>query len=110
MRPLILLAFAILTGVIAAGCHNSTSPVPEATATPTRAIVITGNGGSTTVFVPSSDPANPVVYCSTGTEVCPECKAAAVKYFQTGVLDPKCSRTGATRTAVTYTGPGHSVN
>lgn len=102
---------AALVAVLVLGCQSSTAPAPMAQAHPEHAVVVTGNGGSVTVFVPSSDPANPVVYCSTGTDVCPECKAAAIKYFQTGVLDPKCSRTGATRTATTsFPGPDHAVN
>jgi hypothetical protein len=72
-------------------------------ASPGRAIIVSGGnaGGPITVFLPSADPANPAVLCTSGTTVCPECKAAAVKYFTTGVLDPKCSLTGATRVAAT---------
>jgi hypothetical protein len=74
-------------------------------AAPQRVVVASGgNGGGTAVFIPSSDPQNPAVYCSDGVTACPECKAAAVKYFTTGVLDPKCSRTGATRTWDTNVG------
>ena len=82
------------------GCQNSTAPTASM-ATPARAIISSaGNGGSSVVFLASADPNDPVILCSAGTDVCPECKAAAIKYFQTGVLDPKCSRTGATRTAI----------
>lgn len=102
---------AALVAVIAIGCQHSAAPTPaETAASPQHAVVVTGNGGSVVVFEPSNDPANPVVYCSAGTEICPECKAAAIKYFQTGILDPKCSRTGATRTATTIAYPNHAVN
>lgn len=103
------IAACVLLGTI--GCQSSTTPSSTSAAMPARALVVTGgNGGSTTVFIPSSDPSNPVVLCSNGGEVCPECKAAAVKYFQTGVLDPKCNRTGATRAATTIVGQDHSHN
>jgi hypothetical protein len=82
------------------GCQNSKPTGRETTAYPERAVVVTGgNGGSVTVFVPSADPANPMALCTEGATLCPECKAAAVKFFQTGILEPKCSRTGAVRTA-----------
>ena len=101
-------AFLLLVPV---GCQTSTTPSSTVAAVPARAVVVTGgNAGSTTVFIPSSDPSTPVVLCSTGGEVCPECKAAAVKYFQTGVLDPKCNRTGATRAATTVVAENHSHN
>jgi hypothetical protein len=104
-------AIAACLLLAALGCQNSTTPPSTAATVPAKAIVVTGgNGGSTTVFIPSSDPNNPVVLCSNGTEVCPECKAAAVKYFQTGVLDPKCNRTGATRAATTIVAEDHSHN
>lgn len=105
------ISVATLALLFVAGCQNSTSPAPQAMATPQRAVVVSGgNGGNTTVvFLPSSDPANPVMLSTAGVEECPECKAAAIKYFQTGVLDPKCSRTGAIRTAALLTTPnvGH---
>jgi hypothetical protein len=94
-----LVASAALALLILSGCQNSGSSAPTATATPSqRAIVVSGgNTGTYTVFLSSVDPNDPVVMCSSGQTVCPECKAAAIKYFQTGVLDPKCSRTGASR-------------
>jgi hypothetical protein len=92
-----LLALLAIGGL---GCQSSTNPAPQAMSSAQRAVIVTGgNGGSTTVFLPSGDPANPVMLSASGGAVCPECKAAAIKYFQTGVLDPKCARTGATRTA-----------
>lgn len=98
--PALLMACAMF---VAVGCQNS-PPSQSATtgAAPDRAVVVTaGNGGATTVFLPSTDRNSPVILGSSDMAVCPECKAAAIKYFQTGVLDPKCSRTGATRTAAT---------
>jgi len=84
------------------GCQSSTPATSQEMRTTQRAVVTSvGNGGSTSVFIPTSDTATPAIYCSAGAEVCPECKSAAIKYFQTGVLDPKCSRTGAVRTVVT---------
>jgi hypothetical protein len=74
--------------------------------TPQSAVVVNApNGGSTTVFLKSPDGGDPIMLSTSGTDVCPECKAAAIKYFQTGVLDPKCSRTGATRSIVNYMAP-----
>jgi hypothetical protein len=105
---LLLAAFAL------AGCQQNAGPAtaPTASAAPAREIMLSTNTGSFTVFVPSGDPDNPVVYCSTaGAQVCPECRAAAIKYFKTGVLDPKCSKTGATRTVISNVSvPGHAVN
>ena len=95
-----LVASATLALLLLSGCQNSASTTPQAS-TPQRALVVTGgNAGTYTVFLSSVDPNDPVVLCSAGTTVCPECKAAAIKYFQTGVLDPKCSRTGATRSPI----------
>ena len=104
------LAISVLLALVTIGCQSASQPAAETAASPQRALVVSSNSGPTTVFVPSSDPANPVVYCSAGTEVCPECKAAAVKYFTTGVLDPKCSRTGAVRTATSLSAPSHAIN
>jgi hypothetical protein len=93
-----LVASAALALLLLSGCQNSATPTPQASATPQRAIVVSGgNTGNYTVFLSSVDPNDPVILCSSGNTVCPECKAAAIKYFQTGVLDPKCSRTGANR-------------
>jgi hypothetical protein len=95
-------AGTVISLLLLAGCQDSSMPAAaQATGTSHRAVVSSaGNGGSSTIFLESADPNNPVIYCSNGTDVCPECKAAAIKYFQTGVLDPKCSKTGATRTTI----------
>jgi hypothetical protein len=87
--------------LVLAGCQSSAPMVSQPAATAQKAIVVSGgNTGSYTVFLPSAESNDPVILCSAGMSVCPECKAAAIKYFQTGVLDPKCSRTGATRSAI----------
>jgi len=97
-----LIVGSVVALLILAGCQNGSSPSSSSMPTPAKAIVITGNGGSTVVWVPTADPDQPMMLSTSGsTEVCPECKAAAIKYFKTGVLDPKCSRTGATRTELT---------
>jgi hypothetical protein len=97
-----LVASIAVALLLLSGCQNSAGTTPQASATPPqRAIVVSGgNTGTYTVFLSSVDPNDPVVMCSAGTTVCPECKAAAIKYFQTGILDPKCSKTGATRSTI----------
>jgi hypothetical protein len=93
---------SIVLFAVLAGCQNSHPADSSVASTPARSVIIaTGNGGHTTVFVPTANPTQPAVYCSEGTQACPECTAAAVKYFQTGVLDPQCSRTGAIRSVDT---------
>jgi hypothetical protein len=103
-----LISFAAMAFLAVAGCQNAKDPAPQANAAPPqRALVVTsGNAGNVTVFLPTSDPENPIMLCSESTEVCPDCKAAAIKYFQTGVLDPKCARTGATRSPAFGPTPG----
>lgn len=105
-------ATAVLLLVVAVSCQNSAAPTTQAAAVPAQhAIYVDGGNGRTAVFLPPATPGGPpVVYCSSGTvEVCPECNAAAIKYFETGVLDPKCSRTGATRTVIDYVPPPTNV-
>ncbi len=98
-------AIALIALVVVLGCQSSTAPAPQAMAAPQRAVVVSGgNGPAFTVFIPTNDPAQPEMLCSSAAATeCPECKAAAVKYFTTGVLDTKCSITGALRTDVTGT-------
>ncbi len=111
MRIFFLPALLLLIAIAGVGCQSSTPPASSATTSPRQAIIVSsGNGGGTTVFLPSDDPANPVVLCESGATVCPECKAAAIKYFTTGVLDSKCSRTGATRTVLTGPPPNYGHN
>ena len=102
-----LVALIALSGI---GCQSSTQPSPQAAA-PGRAVVVSsGNGDANVVYLDTGNPANPVRLCSKDIPECPECRAAAVKYFETGVLDPKCSRTGATRTAATAFPPNYGHN
>jgi hypothetical protein len=110
MQRSLFTAVAALLLLAVAACQNSTPPAASVPTTPQTAIMIRGNDGTTVAFfVPSNDPDHPRALIGSGTEVCPECEAAAAKYFKTGVLDPKCSRTGATRSVVTFTEPttGH---
>jgi len=108
---MIFQAAAVLMLTIAIGCQSTTTPTAQVMSDNPNAVVVTyPNGGGTTVFLRSTDPENPIVMCSPGTTVCPVCKAAAIKYFQTGVLDPKCSLTGASRYVVSYTAPSVSHN
>jgi len=102
---------ATLLLTVLVGCHNSTATSGETMAASQDAVMVNyPNGGGTTVFVRTANPSEPMVLCTSGTNVCPECKAAAIKYFETGVLDPKCSLTGGSRSVLTYT-PSHvSVN
>ncbi len=106
------MSMAALMLLLMVGCQSAMSPSPTADsmAVPQKAVVVvTGNGGAVTVFVPSADTANPVMLSTSGGEACPDCKAAAAKYFQTGVLDPKCAKCGGTRTATVLVTPnvGH---
>ena len=110
-----LMSFVIapaLALILLGGCQSASTPSAGATATPPqRAIVVSGNAGSTTVYLPSNDPDKPLMLSTSGSgEACPECTAAAIKYFQTGVLDPKCSRTGATRTVTNLITPNYGHN
>ena len=108
----LLTSTVLIMTVVFAGCTSSTAPTTQASMDPSKKIVVSTNAGNVEVFVPTGDPDNPIIYCSTADgKVCPQCKADAIKYFKTGVLEPKCSVCGATRMAVpAYTGPGHSVN
>jgi hypothetical protein len=112
MRYSAILAVVVFAAMVGFGCQSSTPSMSPAMTSPQRAVVVSGgnSGSSFTVFLPSGDAANPTMLCASGQAECPECKAAAAKYFQTGVLDPKCSRTGATRSVVTGLPPnqGHS--
>jgi hypothetical protein len=93
---LVVLAFTLVTGCQMSGSAGET-------AAPQQAILVTGGqSGGTAIFIPSSGP-DKVVMLSTSGDVkeCPQCKADAEKYFETGVLVPKCSMCGATRTVLT---------
>jgi hypothetical protein len=114
MRTGLSAVIALIT-LVGLGCQSSTPPASQATTASMtsgqRAVIVSGgNAGNVTVFLPSDDPASPTMLSASGATVCPECKAAAAKYFQTGVLDPKCSRTGATRAVVTAVPPTYGHN
>jgi len=100
-----LRAFCTLTAVLMllaiVGCTSSGTSVSSSSPTPQRAVVVSGgNGGGTTIFLPSEDNSHVIVMSTSGTKVCPDCQAAALKYFQTGELEAKCPTCGATRTPV----------
>ena len=96
-----LCALAAFSLLVVAGCQSSTAPATPPDANSRQAISIRGNDGTTVAFfIPTDNPDKPMALTGDGSPVCPECREAAVKYFRTGVLDPKCSRTGATRTLV----------
>ncbi len=97
-------ALAILGLLVAAGCQTTPGGQQTTSLSPqTQAVVVTGgNGGSTAVYIASTDPNMPVLLSSAGADECPDCRAAAINYFKTGVLEAKCPRCGATRTVTTY--------
>ena len=107
-------AFLATIGVLAltlfTGCQMSASAgQPAVSATPQKAVVATGNGG-TVIFLPSTGPEKVVMLSTSGgAKVCPQCEADAIKYFETGELTEKCSMCGATRTAYSYTPPPTNV-
>ena len=103
--------FMALIALVGIGCQNSTSATSQTMAPPQSAVVVNyPNGGGTTVFLRSANSSEPLMLCTSGNTECPECKAAAIKYFQTGVLDPHCSSTGATRTIAIPPAPYVSHN
>jgi ABC-type Fe3+-hydroxamate transport system substrate-binding protein len=105
-----LAIFGVLALTLFTGCQMSASAgQPAASATPQKAILVTGNGG-TEIFLPSTGPEKVVMLSTSGNaKVCPQCEADAIKYFETGELVEKCSMCGATRTAYTYTLPPTNV-
>jgi ribosomal protein L37AE/L43A len=110
MFPPFLAILGVLALTFVTGCQMSGSAGTTA-ATPQQAILISGGqSGATAIYLPSSGP-DKVVMLSTSGDVkeCPQCKADAEKYFETGVLVPKCSMCGATRTVLTLppTNVGH---
>ena len=110
MIRVLLTMIGVLALTFATGCQMSASTGPTAAATPQKAILVTGNGG-TEIFLPSSGPEKVVMLSTSGTvKECPQCEADAAKYFETGELVEKCSLCGATRTAFTMppTNVGHN--
>ncbi len=106
----IAVALCLMLGLAAlTGCQGSMS-MGNSSEMPKTAVVISGGqSGGTVVFLPTSDPEKPMMLSTAGVDMCPDCKAAAIKYFQTGVLEPKCAKCGATRTLTTAisTNVGH---
>jgi hypothetical protein len=70
-------------------------------AAPTRAVLITGNGGAVTVLIPGEKPGEVAVLASGEMTACAQCQADAAKYFATGELTEKCSVCGAKRIPLT---------
>lgn len=97
---LISLAAALGTLLLVA-CSSSSPPPQQSAAVAPQDAVVSSINGNTTIFMRGSDPDEPIMMSTSGGPVCPECKAAAIKYFKTGVLDPHCTMTGATRTLAT---------
>ena len=98
-----LFIVAALSLLAVAGCQSPTTPAASVPTSYQQAIMVRGNDGTTVAFfVPTADPDKPMALLGPGVEPCPECQAAAVTYSKTGGLDPKCSRTGATRSVVTF--------
>lgn len=88
--------------LIAAGCQSSDAPNSLSSASPRRAVVVTGgNAGATTVFLASSDASHAEALSSNGGQICARCQADAAKYFLTGQIENKCPACGGLRTPVT---------
>lgn len=106
---LIAIGLVVMLNVLA--CQSMQSGETAAIPSGQKAVLITGgNGGGTVIFLPSGD-SNQVMMLSDGkTPMCADCKAAAIKYFQTGELEAKCPTCGAMRQAFTLppTGIGHN--
>jgi hypothetical protein len=105
--------------ILIAGCAGSatqsgstaTAAPGPAMETPQQAVVVSGgnNNSGMVVYFRTNDPSTPMMLSTSGAKECPYCRAAAIKYFQTGVLEPKCPACGATRTATYLVTPnvGH---
>jgi hypothetical protein len=102
-----VLCLCLLIATIGVGCQSSSSPSGELLVPTQRALVISGGqGGSTVVYIPTADNSNVQMLSTSGTApICAQCRADAIKYFQTGVLVPKCAVCGAIRTPVNYVPP-----
>jgi hypothetical protein len=111
IRTYLSLAVVLVAGLaFTSGCQ-SMGGAPAASTAPQKAVVITTGQGATVVYVPSADGKGVERLASSGdVGHCAQCEADVAKYFMTGELTPKCSVCGATRTAVTYQIPTHSVN
>jgi ribosomal protein L37AE/L43A len=108
-RMLCTVTVGFLMMAIVGGCASTSGSA--STAMPQKAIVVTGgNSGGTAIFIPNADNTDVEMMSTTGEPMCPQCRADAIKYFQTGVLVPKCSMCGATRTPVSTYPPTFSHN
>ena len=87
----------LLAAVFVVGCQTS-SPAP-ASATPGRAVIATAGNGTTTIYLPASSGGGVQTLSTSGAPACPDCSAAAAKYFQGGTLEAKCPVCGANRLA-----------
>ena len=101
------LFIGLLIAAIGAGCQNSSKLSGELLVPTQRALVISGGqGGSTVVYIPTADNSDVQMLSTSGAAaICAQCRADAIKYFQTGVLVPKCAVCGALRTPVNYVPP-----
>jgi hypothetical protein len=91
-----------------AACESIKSGSAQQDSGPQRAVFVSGgNGGGTTIYLPSTDGKSVVMLSDGNGHMCPDCEAAAKKYFDTGLLEPKCPTCGATRTAFTL--PSSSI-
>ena len=106
MTRFVFAATATLLIPLLVSCQSSSPADTQASVASHDAVVVNyPNGGGTVVFVRGANPDEPLCLCSPGTQVSQECRDGAVKYFQTGVLNPHCPLTGATWTVVNYPSP-----
>ena len=89
---------ALAAAIFIAGCQANSGPAPSASAPATKALVATTGNGTTTVFIPVAGTHYVSALSSSPAPACPDCEAAAVKYFETGELVAVCPTCHATRT------------
>ena len=95
------LAFVtLLVAVFAVGCQTN-GPAPATAATPGRAVIASTGNGTTTIYLPAASGGGVQALSTAGAAApaCPDCAAAAAKYFQGGPLEAKCPVCGANRLA-----------
>jgi hypothetical protein len=93
-----IVLLAAITFFLAAcgGLQSGTTPTVS---NGSRAVVVSGgNGGMTTIYLPSEDGRDVVMLSNGKSPACKDCQAAAKKYFLTGELEEKCPTCGGTRT------------
>ena len=101
---------ALMAGLIF-GCANMSSGNASQSTGPLKAVMVGGgNGGGTTIYLPSDDGKDVVTLSDGKGPTCQDCRVAAMKYFQTGQLEAKCPTCGGTRTvfALPSSGQGHN--